>query len=115
MNEWISVENELPPQKWSVIVKNGKLIVHNVRYHYKKWHHWGRKLHRVTHWRYSDHCKPSIPIKDMNAYFRRAQKYRDQMKKREFKTGGIIGLNSAPDLKPQSALAFIKEMENGMD
>jgi hypothetical protein len=90
--EWISVEDELPPQNWKVIVKNGKTIVDNVTYHYKKWHHWSRKLHQVTHWKYAAGRRPSIPPKEMRAYLRRAEKYRHQMKTRNLKTGPIIGL-----------------------
>ena len=90
--EGISVEDELPPQNWRVIVKNGKKIVPNVTYHYKKWHHWDRKLHKVTHWKYPEDRRPSIPPKEMRAYLRRAEKYRHQMKTRTLKTGPIIGL-----------------------
>lgn len=113
--EWISVEDELPPQKWPVIVKNGKMIVYDVRYHYKKWHHWSWKLHQVTHWKYAPGRRPSIPPNEMRAYLKRSEKYRHQMKKRNFKTGQIIGLYSGKYFEPQSGIEFIKEMEDGMD
>jgi len=90
--KWISIEDELPPQGYTVMVKNGKTIVYSACYHYKKWHHWNRKLHRVTHWKYFQDRRPSIPPKDMRAYLRRAEKYRHQMKTRTLRTGPIIGL-----------------------
>lgn len=113
--EWISVEDELPPQKWPVIVRNGKSIFYYVTYHYKKWHQCNRNLHKVTHWRFFGDRKPSIPPKDMRAYLRKAEKYRHQMKTRTFTTGPIVGLYRNPDFEPQSDISFIKEMENGMD
>ncbi len=58
--EWISINDELPPKKWPVIVKNGRTTVHYVIYHYKKWHHWNRKLHQVTHWKFLENKKPFI-------------------------------------------------------
>jgi hypothetical protein len=110
--EWISVEDELPPQKWRVIVKNGKTIVDNVTYHYKKWYHCSRNLHQVTHWKFSEDRKPSIPPKDMRNYLRRAEKYRHQMKKKTFRIGPITGLYFGKYFKPQSAIEFVKEMED---
>jgi hypothetical protein len=90
--KWISVEDELPPQKYPVIVKNGKTIVYYVKYHYNKWHHWGRKLHKVTHWKFAQDRRPSIPPKDMRAYLRRAEKYKQQMQPKKFTTRPIVGL-----------------------
>ncbi len=110
--EWISVEDELPPQNLPVIVKNGKVIVDYVKYRYKKWHHWKRKLHKVTQWKY--YCKPAILPNEMRAFFRRAEKYRDQMQPKKFKTGPIVGLHSAKEPKPQSGKDFIKQMKKGM-
>ena len=83
-SEWISVKDKLPPQEWRVIVKNGKSILERVYYRYKKWSHRDRRLHKVTHWKYSEHSKPFIPTKDRRAYFRRCQKYRHQMQTRNF-------------------------------
>ncbi len=87
--EWISVEDDLPPQGWGVIVKNGKSILPYVKYRYKKWHYWDRILHRVTHWRFSEDNKPSIPPKDLRAYMRRAEKYQHQMQTRNFTIYGM--------------------------
>lgn len=79
MNEWIDVNDKLPPQKWTVIVKNGKSVLGDVKYHYKKWHYWNRKLHKVTHWKFSENGKPKIPIKNMRSYLKKAKLYRNQM------------------------------------
>lgn len=110
--EWISVEDNLPPQGWEVIVKNGKSILPYVKYRYKKWHHWDKILHRVTHWRFSEDNKPSIPPKDLNAYMRRAEKYRHQMQTRKFKTGPIVGLNSKQIQVSATYLNLINELLN---
>lgn len=92
---WIKIEDELPIQNWHVRVKNGKKIL-EARYYRKKWYSYHQydvwddgelrpvRLHQVTewekHWTY-----PSVPQKDMRAFFRRAQKYRTQMKSKEMK------------------------------
>ncbi len=113
--EWISVQDKLPIQKWNVTVKNGKSILNNAKYHYKKWHYWDRKLHQVTHWRYDEQNKPTIPIKEIRAYLRRAEKYRHQMQPRNFKTGPIVGLYLGKSLKSESALDLMKELQKELD
>ena len=110
--DWISVEDELPPQKWQVIVKNGKTIVENVTYRYKKWRHWNRQLHQVTHWKFAADRKPSIPPKEMRAYLRRCEKYRKQMQKKEFVPRPIVGFFFGSEMESQSAESFEKEMED---
>ena len=89
--ECISVEDQFPPQNWKVIVKNGKTIMDNVTYHYKKWHHWSRKLHKVTHWKFAQDRRPPIPPKDMRAYLRRSEKYKHQMQKKNFVAATVVG------------------------
>ena len=82
--EWTKIEDGLPPQNWPVIVKNGKSIIYSATYYRKKWHYWERKLHKVTDWKYFPNGEPKIPVKDLRAFFRRAEKYRNQMQKRNF-------------------------------
>lgn len=82
--EWISVEDELPPQKWGVAVKCGKRIYPWAKYYRKKWWLWQFKLHQVTHWAYNPGYKPSIPPADLRAFARRCEKYKHQMQKKIF-------------------------------
>jgi hypothetical protein len=55
--EWISVKDNLPPQNLPVIVKNGKMTIYYVIYHYKKWYFFKRTLRKVTHWKFSKYNK----------------------------------------------------------
>lgn len=90
MSEWISVEEKLPPQNWSVIVKNGKNICNHATYHYKKWYNWDRKLYKVTHWKYFPNDEPKIPVADLKAFMKRAKELRHQMQPKNFYCSSIL-------------------------
>ena len=87
---WIRVEDELPIQNFQVRVKNGKKIL-DARYYRKKWYSshdynvWKDgearevRFHQVTEWYKCPVVYPKIPVKDLQAFLKRAEKYRDQM------------------------------------
>lgn len=110
--DWISIEDELPPQSYDVIALNGKAVVYYAAYYRKKWYSWDKRLHKVTHWKYFEGRKPSIPPKDLKAFFLRAEKYKQQMEKKEFRMGPIKGLYHGGGLTSQSAESFLQEMQN---
>ncbi len=81
---WIKVEDELPEQRVSVLVKNGRKI-YDAYYSRKKWRRFGKQLHKVTEWKKDPVLYPKVPRKDLNAFLRRAKKYRHQMQKKEMR------------------------------
>lgn len=89
--EWISVQDELPIQKWQVLVKNGKRIYY-AHYYRKKWYGGVGRLKKVTHWNKNPETYPKISPKDLIGFFNRCKKYRNQMQTKTMRAGPIIGL-----------------------
>lgn len=111
---WIKVEDALPIQDYPVKVKNGKVILY-AKYYRKKWYWWDRKLHNVTEWFKCPVTYPKMTPSEWRAFFKRVEKYKHQMEKKNFTHGPIIGLSPLSIPNPQSAESFEEEMKNGMD
>lgn len=98
--EWISIEDDLPPEKYQVFVRNGKNKCIAYLYRKKWFSDWDSEvfdekivqLHKVSHWAYHPICGLKIPAKDFEKFHKQAQIYRKQMKTRNFRTAPIIGL-----------------------
>ncbi len=72
--KWISIDNELPIQKFDVYVKNANRI-YLARYFRKKWYTHSQQLHKVTHWCISIY-NPQYKHKSSNSFKKFTSKYR---------------------------------------